>query len=96
MIGNCNDYFFKSNVPNLGSNPLCYETVIPVTLKQQSASGCKLLQAGQLSIPHARPALQSASLSQSPSFSPHFSCNELQQDPEFGWVAVHPKCKKDK
>ena len=76
------------------SNPLCYEIAIPVNLKQQSASGWKLLQAGQLSIPHARPALQSASLSQSPSFSPHFSGKKLQQDPEYGWVAVHPKSKK--
>ena len=39
-----------------------YEIVIPVTLKQQSASGWKLPPAGQLSIPHAKPALQSALL----------------------------------
>ena len=63
-------------------------------MKQQSASWWKLPQAGQLSIPHERPALQSASLSHSPSFSPHFSGKKLQQDPEYGSVAVHPKCKK--
>ena len=63
-------------------------------MKQQSASWWKLPQAGQLSIPHERPALQSVSLSQSPSFLPHFSGKKLQQDPEYGSVAVHPKCKK--
>ena len=71
-----------------------YEIVIPITSEQQSASGWKLPQAGQLSVPHARPALQSASLSQSPSFLPHFSGKKLQQDPEYGSVTVHPKCKK--
>ena len=74
-----------------------YEIVIPVTLKQQSASGWKLPPAGQLSVPHAKPALQSASLSQSPSFSPHFSGNKSQQ---WWWIndggsdAVHPMFKK--
>ena len=59
-------------------------------MKQQSASGWKLPPAGQLSVPHAKPALQSASLSQSPSFSPHFSGKTLQQDEEYVSVAVHP------
>ena len=74
-----------------------YEIVIPITSEQQSASGWKLPQAGQLSIPHERPALQSASLSQSPSFSPHFSGNKSQQSwwiNDGGSDAVHPMCKK--